>query len=100
MHGRLLDVQCTECDYRQENLANPLTEALGVAEQEVAGFKEAGEKPSEIPLDKLPRCPECGALARPGVVWFEEIPWYMDKIDKLVEEADVCLVVGTSSTVR
>ncbi|TFK68366.1 DHS-like NAD/FAD-binding domain-containing protein [Pluteus cervinus] len=99
MHGRLLDIQCTQCSYLQQNLLNPLTPSLGIAESQISNVNEAGSKPSEIPLDELPRCPECGALARPGVVWFEEIPWEMDRIDKLVEEADVCLVVGTSSTV-
>ncbi|KAF8835290.1 DHS-like NAD/FAD-binding domain-containing protein [Paxillus ammoniavirescens] len=45
-------------------------------------------------------CVECGALARPDIVWFGKMPHHMDKINKLVLKADIILVVGTSSTVR
>jgi NAD-dependent deacetylase len=53
------------------------------------------------PLPEVPpRCPHCGGLARPGVVWFGEA------IDPAVLEeslaaldCDVCLVVGTSAVV-
>jgi len=50
--------------------------------------------------DRLPRCPHCGGLARPAVVWFGES---LDATD--VERAlqavscDVFLTVGTSSIV-
>jgi NAD-dependent deacetylase sirtuin 5 len=33
------------------------------------------------------------------VVWFEEIPHHLDEINKAVETADLCLVIGTSLTV-
>ncbi|HEU5248533.1 MAG TPA: NAD-dependent deacylase, partial [Thermoanaerobaculia bacterium] len=54
-----------------------------------------------VPFREMPpRCPYCGGLARPGVVWFGE------PIDPSVLEAaldaldcDVCLVAGTSSIV-
>ena len=36
----------------------------------------------------------------PGVVWFDEIPYHLQEIDRIVQEADLALVVGTSSTVR
>ena len=57
------------------------------------------EPEPEIDVKDLPKCRKCGSLARPGVVWFGERPWYLDEIDELVEEADLCIVVGTSSTV-
>jgi NAD-dependent deacetylase len=54
------------------------------------------------PLPELPpRCPHCGGLARPGVVWFgEPIPpeAYRRAVEAL--ECDVCLVIGTSSVVH
>ena len=54
-----------------------------------------------VPFPELPpRCPHCGGLARPGVVWFGE------PIDPSVVESslaaldcDVCVVVGTSGVV-
>lgn len=99
MHGRLFDLECTECDYSAENRSNPLCPALGAVESELGDYTEAGSKPNNIPVEDLPRCPTCGALARPGIVWFGEVPHAMDEIDKLVEKADLCLVVGSSSTV-
>ena len=36
----------------------------------------------------------------PGVVWFGEVPHHLEEIDKLVQKADLAIVVGTSSTVR
>jgi NAD-dependent deacetylase len=54
-----------------------------------------------VPFPALPpRCPYCGGLARPGVVWFGEPidPSVMAQaIDAL--DCDVCLVVGTSAVV-
>jgi len=36
----------------------------------------------------------------PGVVWFGEMPYHLEEIDKIVQKADLAIVVGTSSTVR
>jgi NAD-dependent SIR2 family protein deacetylase len=52
-----------------------------------------------VELKDLPRCTKCNALARPGVVWFDEMPHRLDEIDELVEGADLCLVIGTSAVV-
>ncbi|KAF8076155.1 hypothetical protein FPV67DRAFT_400344 [Lyophyllum atratum] len=51
------------------------------------------------PVADLPCCSRCGALAHPVVVWSEEIPVHLYVIEKLVDKADLCLVVGTSWTV-
>lgn len=99
MHGKLFEVKCTECDWKTDVPSNPLTTALGVADADIRDYTTAGSK-SDIPLDELPRCPMCGSLARPGVVWFGEIPHHLDTINSLVNNADLCLVVGTSSTAR
>ena len=52
----------------------------------------------EIKREKLPRCPECGDLLRPDVVWFGESldPDVLEKADKRARETDLLLVVGTS----
>jgi NAD-dependent deacetylase len=54
-----------------------------------------------VPLDPLPpRCPHCGGLARPGVVWFGEA---LDPRDTAVASAatacDVFITAGTSAVV-
>jgi NAD-dependent deacetylase sirtuin 5 len=99
MHGRIHDVTCTVCDARVANFDTPICPALGEADKDLDDVTAAGSLPSNIPVDDLPKCTNCGALARPGVVWFGEMPLYMDKIDQLVANADICLVIGTSSTV-
>ena len=100
MHGRICDVQCTQCDFRQEDLSDPLCPALGAADASFQDYHDAGSKEVNIPPEQLPRCPACGALARPGVVWFGEKPYHLDEINSIVYKADMCLVIGTSSTVR
>lgn len=95
MHGRLFDVSCTECDHVVWNTTSPICPALAGTEKVL----EASDNEVEIPVDQLPRCEACGELARPGVVWFEEIPHHLDLIEELAEAANLCIVVGTSSTV-
>ena len=54
-----------------------------------------------VPIDPLPaRCPDCGGLARPGVVWFGESidPHALHACNAAVE-CDVFLSIGTSSVV-
>ncbi len=53
-------------------------------------------------LDPLPpRCATCGAMLRPGVVWFEEpLPMLeFGRAERAAREAELVLVVGTSSLV-
>lgn len=49
----------------------------------------------------LPQCPECGALMRPGVVWFGEMldPCKIDIVENFLARGvvDLTLVVGTTA---
>ncbi|HEY0838571.1 MAG TPA: NAD-dependent deacylase [Vulgatibacter sp.] len=47
----------------------------------------------------LPRCGACGALERPHIVWFGEVPFALSEIQRRVEECDVFLTVGSSGVV-
>ena len=54
-----------------------------------------------VPLSEMPpRCPNCGGLARPAVVWFGE-PLPDDAIDAALQSTfcDVFLTIGTSALV-
>ena len=87
MHGRVLDTLCTSCGHREHNDANSL------------GRTSSSTETTQVLLEDLPRCTRCSGLLRPGVVWFEEVPHRLHEINKIVETADLCLVIGTSMTV-
>jgi NAD-dependent deacetylase len=75
LHGRISRVRCTACAY-------------------------LADRPGED-LPDLPTCPECGAMLRPDIVWFEEMlpqaVWR--EAYKATEACDCFLVVGTSAVV-
>jgi len=68
-------------------------------------WNECGAAPwanRDVPLRPLPpRCPSCGAMARPGVVWFGEPldPLDLARADQ-ASTCDVFMVVGTSAVVH
>ena len=49
-------------------------------------------------LSEVPRC-DCGALLRPHIVFFGEIPLEMDRIMREIDRSNIMLVVGTSGSV-
>ena len=49
-------------------------------------------------LDDVARC-ACGALLRPHIVFFGEIPLEMDRIQREIDRSSLMLVVGTSGSV-
>lgn len=45
-------------------------------------------------------CPACGRTAlRPHIVWFGEMPFYMDEIYQALEQCDLFISIGTSGHV-
>lgn len=66
------------------------------------GVRTEGERNVDsTTVDALPHCQECGGMLRPDVVWFGETldPAVIGSALDAAREADVCLVVGTSSLV-
>jgi NAD-dependent deacetylase len=49
--------------------------------------------------EEIPRCP-CGGRIRPHIVWFGEMPLYMDEILAQLERCTALLVAGSSGTVH
>jgi NAD-dependent deacetylase len=60
------------------------------------------EDDRRVPLPIPPSCPACGALTRPGVVWFGEgiDPLVMETATRAAAHCDVFLVVGTAGVVH
>ena len=77
LHGNIWETRCTSEGTVTESLETPLP---------------------EIP----PRCPACGALLRPNVVWFGE-PLPAEILQRAYEASAACgvmIVVGTSALVQ
>jgi len=56
--------------------------------------------PFERKLDLRTPCPRCGlAPTRPDVVWFGEMPYFMDEIDAHLSGCDLFVAIGTSGNV-
>jgi NAD-dependent deacetylase len=52
-------------------------------------------------LSPLPPCPACGepGRLRPDIVWFGEMPYEMERIDRALMDADLFVSIGTSGNV-
>ena len=57
--------------------------------------------PDTAPLTAEIVCDACGreGAARPHIVWFGEIPLFMDEIEDALSEADLFVSIGTSGSV-
>lgn len=77
IHGDIFVTRCSRCDFFKH-------------EQE----QQKGDA-------DLPRCPQCGALMRPGVVWFGEQldPGKVDIVENYLRggACDLVLVIGTTA---
>ncbi|MDP5220274.1 NAD-dependent deacylase [Ruegeria sp. 2205SS24-7] len=73
MHGTLAGALCAVCDHRWQS-------------------------PPEMQTGQP--CPACGAAAgRPDVVWFGEMPYFMDEIFDHLDNTDLFAAIGTSGQV-
>jgi NAD-dependent deacetylase len=79
IHGDIFVTRCSRCKFRHTE----------------------HERAKEYDQDQLSTCPKCGALMRPGVVWFgeqldrhqiERVEAYLDK-----RRCDAVIVVGTTA---
>ncbi len=79
LHGSLHRARCSVCDYRTDL-----------------------PPPEQLERALPPRCPRCGALLRPDVVWFGEYlpPGALEMAQAAFASAEVALVVGTSAVVE
>ncbi|MEA3051488.1 MAG: NAD-dependent deacetylase [Sphingomonadales bacterium] len=74
MHGELKSAWCLGCDSRM---------------------------PWEGDLSSGPDCPACGEprRLRPDIVWFGEMPYDMERIDRALLDCDLFVSIGTSGAV-
>jgi len=101
IHGDIFVTKCSRCDFEHpgrggspEPSADDAISAQGRRLRSIAAT-------SEEDVD-LPRCPECDALMRPGVVWFgEQLPWnQLHRVENYFDRGpcDLVIVAGTTAT--
>ena len=94
IHGDIFVTKCSRCDFEQDQEHPPSIAA--------ATYGVASEQEQEQSQNGAPRCTKCGALMRPGVVWFGE-PLPSREIERVEHylQRDPCgvvIVVGTTAT--
>jgi len=73
MHGEIMRALCATCGHRWD-------------------------APAEMVVGES--CPSCGAsTGRPDIVWFGEIPYHMERIERALRQADLFVAIGTSGAV-
>lgn len=73
MHGELNSILCESCEKRAPFFNDSSVDSV---------------------------CPHCGKKSlRPDIVWFGEIPYFMDEIESALTKADLFLAIGTSGHV-
>jgi len=50
--------------------------------------------------EEIARCAQCGAMVRPHICWFGEVPFHMDLILHQLASATIVLTIGTSGVVE
>lgn len=55
---------------------------------------------SYLRRSEIPTCTECGALIRPDICWFNEIPFHMEEVLAALDECTMFVTVGSSGVVE
>jgi len=79
MHGRLMQTRCSRETCR------------------TAPFEDDRQY---LTRAEIPTCPKCGAMLRPHICWFGEVPFGMDRIFEELRVSTVLLTIGSSGVVE
>ncbi len=103
LHGTLFRVSCLDCDFSQSRagMQQQLLEANPVLDQMTASIAPDGDaqlQGFDHRQIEVPKCPECGGVLKPDVVFFgENVP--LERVDRCFDalaSADAILIVGSS----
>ncbi|MEI2416549.1 NAD-dependent protein deacetylase [Orrella sp. JC864] len=107
LHGRLDQVRCLHCDYREPRAAlqarllarNPGWAALDAQD---APDGDADLQGQDFSAFSVPACPACGGVLKPDVVFFGEAvpPERGAQVRQALAESDAMLVLGSSLMVH
>ena len=101
IHGDIFATKCSCCDFSYAGRdGSPEPPDAHACEPESGRLRSIA--PTSENNSNLPRCPDCGALMRPGVVWFgeplplretERVEYYLQR-----DSCGVVIVAGTTAT--
>ena len=98
IHGDIFVTRCSRCDFERQDYEHEHEQE----DQAVFGVREHVRALKAATCRRTPKCPECGALMRPGVVWFgEHLPRNeQERVENFLDggTCDVVIVVGTTAT--
>src|SRR6266540_1944527 len=94
IHGDIFVTRCSRCGFSDQGRG-------GSPEPPTHGRLRSIAPTLDNDID-VPRCPECDALMRPGVVWFgEQLPWSeVNRVENYLNRGpcDLVIVAGTTAT--
>jgi NAD-dependent protein deacetylase/lipoamidase len=100
IHGDIFVTRCSRCDFSEEGRGGspePPTDRAVLQRGRLRSIAPTSE--DEV---GVPRCLECGAVMRPGVVWFgEQLAWNeLERVENFLDggACDVVIVAGTTAT--
>ncbi len=101
IHGDIFITRCSNCDFSVKSRGGapepPEPSATRSASERLRSIAPTSENDFGVP-----RCPECQAFMRPGVVWFgEQLPWNeLRRVESFLDPkpCDVVIVAGTTAT--
>ena len=101
IHGDIFVTKCSRCDFehlgRGGSPEPSADDAISAQDRRLRSIAATSEEDVD-----LPRCPECDALMRPGVVWFgEQLPWnQLHRVENYFDRGpcDLVIVAGTTAT--
>ena len=98
IHGDIFVTRCSRCDFSRHDYEGEREDrenAVFGVRGHVRAFKAATCR-------RTPKCPECDALMRPGVVWFgEQLPLNeLQRVENYFDRGrcDLVIVAGTTAT--
>jgi NAD-dependent SIR2 family protein deacetylase len=112
IHGDIFVTRCSRCDFSQKGSGGSPEPPGARAIQSGSGrsrFRNGCEATAGLSIAPtsendlcIPRCPICGVLMRPGVVWFgEQLPCdELERVENFLHGSacDVVIVAGTTAT--
>jgi NAD-dependent deacetylase len=98
IHGNIFVTRCSRCDFSYEGRGGSPEPPVRLSK----GGRLRSIAPTSAQNEDIPRCPECAALMRPGVVWFgERLPWSeLQRVENYLDRGtcDLVVVAGTTAT--